>query len=745
MKGIFFLMAAGICVCLAAQPVTDPGFDPILSNQLQWALVTSASSGNYKNLSTAVYIPGQGTWLGLYNPSPLPPVSTESKFCIASNSKAFVAGLCLRLRDEGLLDLDLPIGDYLPFAHPYIDPAITLRQLLSHQSGLADFYNDASAATLAAYNNVPDSLWSPDDVLATLPPPEFAPGQSYAYSNTNYLVAQIVCTAMACLPAGQLLQDKVFSPLGLLHTVYPGDGLPVFDTPFAPLYSASGNGLLDTSEANGFLSFIQTAGGIWSTPSDMVNWYRTGLFPESISDTSWLSATSYRDLKNIEPWSAYGLGIRARNGDTGGSLYYHAGAWGYRSYAMYDSETGIVVCVLSNKYGQPVGDIAEQLFETALLQLPPKNSDIALDAIIEPKGGYCDAEGMVRLNVRNAGIQPVSQLAIKTVVGDLVGTITQNIPVTLAPGDTTSLVLQDAWWAPPAMDQPLTVEIVDTSGYPFDNKGRSQFNRYGGQGYPVGNQAFMEEFTSTCNAPLQSNWTSYQPENGLDWRISHFAGNGGALCKNNFNDGHIGQSYAFELPPLAAPGNAAASLQLEFHYAYGPYPGYADSLRVEVSADCGQSWTVVWISGGYDLMTSAETTQSFLPGPADWGHTAIDLDGVAAQPFLIRFSVVNGFGNNIWLDNIRVSTTTGTVDAFTRQPVFFFPNPLETVSYLTLPSSVHHATIQVIDVHSQVVFEADQIKGQTIEFNRGDLPGGSYYYFIREKGREIASGVLIIQ
>ena len=742
MKSAFLWILLYLAAGVVAQPVTDPGFDDVLSNKLQWALVTTGATGSHKNLSAAVYIPGQGTWTGIYNPGSLTPITTDSKFCVASNSKSFIAGLCLKLAEEGLLDLDIPISTYLETTYPNVNPNITIRQLLSHQSGLFDFYNDATAATLTVYNNNLDSLWSPEAVLSTIGAPGFLPGQSYSYSNTNFLVAQMICSKVTCLPISQLLQEKIFGPLGLNNTIYPGDGLPVFNSPFANNYSSNNSLMLDTAHANGFLSFIQTAGGIWSTAWDMVKWYRDGLFQNTTPDTGWLSQSSRADLRNIEPWSGYGLGIRARNGENGGSLYYHAGAWGYRSYTLYDEETGIVICVLGNKYGQIVKAVADKLLETAYLQLPQKSQDIAIAAILEPQGGFCSTEGDIRMLIANNGSQPWENLTVQTVVGDLLGTISLDVPVNLMPGAIEEVVVHDAWWAPANMDYELKVTVLDTLGYPFFNSRKSKFNLYTGSGLDITSEAFYADFTTTCSTALPIDWTSYQPENVMDWRVSHFAGDGGALCKNNFNDGHSGKPYYFELPPMKL--NSAAVAQLEFYYAYAPYPAYADSLEVEISHDCGETWTSLWLSGGNTLMTSPETTNAYLPGAGDWAHIALDLGSPATGPSIIRFKAINKFGNNIWLDNIRVSTSTSSQETYTTQPLFFFPNPVENTAYLNLPASVRAATLLVTDVLGKKVSEKHQLKGQTLIFEKGNLPAGTYFYFVREKNREVAKGTLII-
>lgn len=366
-------LALTVFVYTAKTQVTDPSFDPALAQTLQ--ALTDNAGKSYKGLSVAVDIPGQGRWIGSYGVSKGgAAIKPDMRFCIASCSKTFVAGLCLKLQDEGLLHLDDSIGTYLPYMK-HVNPGITVRQLLSHQSGLFDFYNDASYRTLKTYNNNPDSLWTSKAVLATIGAPHFQPGQGYRYSNTNFLVAALVCEAAGGDSFRNLLHQYIIEPLGLSKTAYPAGGDQIFDAPWAKLFdSSSPRPSPERDEA--FSSFIQAAGGIWSTADDLATWFR------QLFGNDFLSPYAQEQLRQVTRFN-YSLGMRANIAE-GGIRHYHSGAWGYRSIVLYDANSGIVVSVLSNLRGKSVNGLAIQLLEAAVNMMPRKAVEIAAIEVKKP-------------------------------------------------------------------------------------------------------------------------------------------------------------------------------------------------------------------------------------------------------------------------------------------------------------------------------------------------------------------------
>lgn len=185
------------------------------------------------------------------------PLDADSQFRIGSVTKTFTAVLVMQARDDGLLDLDDPIGRFLDVpAHG----EATVRRLLSHTSGLQR----------EPYGDVWDNLRTPDvaRLLADLARAErvLPPARRFHYSN---LAMALLGQAVARLRGGtwaEVVQDRILAPLGLTHTtVAPG---PTAVTGFlVDAYSDYAR-----PEPAVDLRALAPAAGMWSTAADMARW-----------------------------------------------------------------------------------------------------------------------------------------------------------------------------------------------------------------------------------------------------------------------------------------------------------------------------------------------------------------------------------------------------------------------------------------------------------------------------------------
>ena len=109
-------------------------------------------------------------------------------------TQTFVAAALLQLADEGKLELDALVVEYLPAFPP--GAAITVRQLLSHTSGLPELRNDPE--TLEAFFRDPGRRWTPGELsdLAAAMPAYFEPGTSFRDTDTDYTVAAALLEAV---------------------------------------------------------------------------------------------------------------------------------------------------------------------------------------------------------------------------------------------------------------------------------------------------------------------------------------------------------------------------------------------------------------------------------------------------------------------------------------------------------------------------------------------------------------------
>ncbi|MGW1714651.1 serine hydrolase domain-containing protein [Streptomyces sp. NPDC002156] len=201
------------------------------------------------------------------------PVEPTDHMRIASTAKAFSGAVALRLVDRGVLGLDDTIGRRLP-ALPRAWHAVTLRQLLTHTSGLPDY--SRSPEFLALLQADPHHRFDSRRLLDFVAGQRllFRPGSRYQYSNSDNIAVALMTEAVTGVRYEELLRRLVYRPLGLHDTSLPqGFEMPEpymrgYDVPVQPPAAPE-----DISELIG-ASGVWASGGIISTPRDMTRFIR---------------------------------------------------------------------------------------------------------------------------------------------------------------------------------------------------------------------------------------------------------------------------------------------------------------------------------------------------------------------------------------------------------------------------------------------------------------------------------------
>jgi CubicO group peptidase (beta-lactamase class C family) len=150
--------------------------------------------------------------------------SASTVYPLCSVTKQFVAAGILLLERDGKLTLDDPIEKHLDFTAGNWR-GTTLRHLLTMTSGIKDYINDPltpGVPSLAESRDFPKSDTSADEILRRVAalPPNFPPGERFAYSNSNYIILAHVITRISGKPWHAFLDDRIFQPLGMTHTGY---------------------------------------------------------------------------------------------------------------------------------------------------------------------------------------------------------------------------------------------------------------------------------------------------------------------------------------------------------------------------------------------------------------------------------------------------------------------------------------------------------------------------------------------
>lgn len=152
------------------------------------------------------------------------PASTTDRFRIGSVTKTFIAVAVLRLEQERKLDLDDTVAQWLPGLMPAgAAQRITLRMLLNHSSGLAEYMADGKVFRSYFATGDWNTYWSPKTLArrGLRMPPAFAPGSDVGYSNTNYVLAGMVIRKVTGLQPEQWVMRHLVRPLDLRRTSFP--------------------------------------------------------------------------------------------------------------------------------------------------------------------------------------------------------------------------------------------------------------------------------------------------------------------------------------------------------------------------------------------------------------------------------------------------------------------------------------------------------------------------------------------
>ena len=118
---------------------------------------------------------------------------------------------------------------------------------------------------------------------------------------------------------------------------------------------------------------------------------------------------------------------------------------------------------------------------------------------------------------------------------------------------------------------------------------------------------------------------------------------------------------------------------LNFDYAYTTWDGSNDVLSIEVSTDCGDSWTSLWSKSGSDLATAPEINSDntwWVPDTSDdWASAGVSLEDYIGQVIRIRLFLTSDWGDNLYIDNIRTQVLSAVDDLEDAIGLSIYPNP----------------------------------------------------------------------
>ena len=261
------------------------------------------------------------------------PNTRDTRFLIGSMTKWITAVTVLRLADMGVLDLDAPIARYLPEL-PAANGAVSLRQLMSHRSGIPN----GLAQALRKDRSVEKLEIGPVEAALRFGAGAAGkPGEQWDYSYTNWILVAAVVERARKEPFTETVEELVLAPSGVRDTSFAATGYED-EVGMAVAYNAAGQ-----RKTSAVPPMIAASGTLYSTAADLVK------IADAVYLGKLLSSKARKELSTVVVASEdYALGGKVKK-QGARSLAWEAGAIGaYKTLLAYDPADGRVVVLLNN-------------------------------------------------------------------------------------------------------------------------------------------------------------------------------------------------------------------------------------------------------------------------------------------------------------------------------------------------------------------------------------------------------------
>ena len=302
----------------------------------------------------------------------------DTSFRLASVTKQFTATAVMLLVRDGKLRYEDKLTDVFP-AFPAYGRTITIRELLTHTSGLPDYEKLMEAAEKGRA-----PIWTAerqihdDEVLALLrgeTKGRFEPGTSWAYSNSGYVLLGLVVARASGKPFPDFVRDRIFRPLQMTHTLaYEAGKSEVPQRAFGHTKEGAAFREADQSPTSATLG----DGGVYSSIEDLAKWDEALRTNELLSPAWMKPATTpvtlldgsrprwppgERGDDNLEPGQpvAYGFGWLLDPWRGHARMWHHGGTTGFKSVIERFTDDGVTVVVLANRDDLDVRELALQI------------------------------------------------------------------------------------------------------------------------------------------------------------------------------------------------------------------------------------------------------------------------------------------------------------------------------------------------------------------------------------------------
>lgn len=271
-------------------------------------------------------------------------ISSSTNFNICSLTKQFTALAILQLVQKNKLSLNDKLSHFFPGINKSIGDAITIKELLTHSSGIPDHYDYTDTKNMhhAHDSDVLNAIKNADTLY-------FKPGSKFQYSNTAFCLLALIIEKTSGLSYSDYLEKNIFQPVGMKHTIVWNEKAKIFSSATGYSFDSSQNKFIESGPGEHIFFSTEGDGGIYTSVNDYVKWFAAlqsdKIFSKKIID----EARSIEFIIDEEKKLGYGYGWFIDESSKPKKVYHSGSNGGFRTFSFTIPEDNFLIVIFSNR------------------------------------------------------------------------------------------------------------------------------------------------------------------------------------------------------------------------------------------------------------------------------------------------------------------------------------------------------------------------------------------------------------
>lgn len=339
------------------------------------SLLNNAYSDTLPGISIAILQQGKTVFkksYGIDNMTTGNKLTDSSNFNICSLTKQFTAMAILQLEQKHLLSLNDKLSRFFPNMNKKIANVITVRQLLTHSSGIPDHYGYTNTTNMQHAHNV-----DVYDAIKNVDTTYFTPGTKFRYSNTGYCLLALIIEKLSGMTYNDYMEKNIFKPAGMRHTIVWNENATIFKEVMA-YERDSANNFIQSGAAEHIFFSTEGDGGIYTSVDDYIKWFialQSGkVFDKIIVD----KARSIQFMIDKNKKVGYGFGWFVNEEEVPRKVYHSGDNGGFKTYSFSIPSLNYLAVIFSNRNDINVEQLVQRIIK---MQFPSVKEFIPIEVL----------------------------------------------------------------------------------------------------------------------------------------------------------------------------------------------------------------------------------------------------------------------------------------------------------------------------------------------------------------------------